>query len=152
MKKKVIKRALLGAPIGLAITMIITILISYCVNDSRFYFAPPALAADCGGEVNAVLLVTVLSFLSGAAFAGASVIWEVEKWSMLRQTVTHLLVCSVLTFPIAYAARWMDHTVSGVLSYIAIFLAIYATIWISTMLSYRKNLKKINSSIKKRGE
>lgn len=149
MKKKVLQRALFGAPIGLAISMVISIIISYCLGDGKFYFVPPALISDCGNEINAVLLETLLSFLYGAAFAGASVIWEVDNWSILRQTVTHLLVCSVFTFPIAFAGRWMDHTVSGVISYIVIFIAIYVSIWVSIMLSYKRRLKSINNSIKK---
>lgn len=149
MKKKVLQRTLIGVPIGLTVSMVIAIIISYCVGDGKFYFVTPALISDCGNEINAVLLVTILSLLMGAAFGGASVIWENENWSILRQTVTHLLVCSVFTFPIAFAARWMDHTVWGVLSYIFIFIAIYASIWLSQMMSYKRRLKSINNSIKK---
>lgn len=33
---------------------------------------------------------------------GGSVIWEIENWSILRQSVTHLIICSVTMFPVAY--------------------------------------------------
>ena len=117
MKKKVILRCLLGAPIGLAISYLITVMISLAVADGSFYPVVPELIQDCGSEINAVLLQMVCSLLYGAAWAGASVIWEMESWSLLRMTVTHLAVCSLATFPIAYFMRWMAHDVSGILLY-----------------------------------
>ena len=54
MKKELIKRCLLGAPLGLAISTVITILISLIVGDGRYYAVVPQLvrrerdAADSG--------------------------------------------------------------------------------------------------------
>ena len=105
MKKKVIIRCLIGAPIGLALSTIITIAISLTLGDGHYYAVVPELIADCGTEINAVLLQAICSLLYGAAWAGASLIWEIDDWSILRQTVTHLIVCSLCTFPIAYFMR-----------------------------------------------
>ena len=90
MKKQVILRGLFGAPIGLFITTAIAIGISYSVGNGNFYPVAPALAEHCGSELNAVFFQTVMSLLYGAVFGGASAIWEMERWSLLRQTVTHL--------------------------------------------------------------
>ena len=46
MKKKVIVRCLIGAPIGLALSTMITIAISLTVGDGRFYAVVPELIAD----------------------------------------------------------------------------------------------------------
>lgn len=56
-------RCLIGAPIGLALSTIITIAISLTVGDGRFYAVVSELIADCGTEINAVLLQTVCSLL-----------------------------------------------------------------------------------------
>ena len=71
MKKKILLRCLLGAPLGLAISTIITIFISYAMGDGSYYAVVPELVRDCGSEINAVALQAVCSLLYGAAWAGA---------------------------------------------------------------------------------
>ena len=147
MKKKVAIRCLIGAPIGVAINTIITIAISLIVGDGRFYAVVPELIADCGTEINAVLLQTICSLLYGAAWAGASIIWEVDNWSILRQTTTHLIICSLCTFPIAYFMRWMNHSILGILSFRAkkdaVFITISEDLIIAQKLIKRKSIFKI---------
>ena len=73
MKKEILKRSLFGAPLGIAIGVIITIIISLTVGDGRYYAVVPELVNDMGSEINAVILQTVLCIVYGAAWAGASV-------------------------------------------------------------------------------
>ncbi len=150
-KRKALLRCLLGAPLGLAISVTITIIISLVVNDGAYHAVVPELIEDCGSEINAVVLQAVLSLLYGAAWAGASLVWEKENWSILRQTLTHLVVCSLATFPVAYFARWMPHNAKGALLYFAIFFAIYLVIWLSQYSSLKKRVKQINERIDKGG-
>lgn len=147
MKKKIIIRCLLGAPLGLAISTIITILISLCVGDGNYYPIVPELIQDYGTELNAVLLQSIFSLIYGAAWAGASVIWEIDNWSILRQTVTHLVICSIATFPIAYLMRWMKHSFSGAIMYFAIFFAIYLFIWCSQYFAMKKRIDSLNKKV-----
>jgi ABC-type antimicrobial peptide transport system permease subunit len=149
MKKKVATRCLIGALIGLAISNLIAIVISLIVGDGRFYAVVPELIADCGTEINAVLLQTICSLLYGAAWAGASIVWEVDNWSILRQTITHLIICSLCTFPIAYFMRWMNHSVFGTLSYFGSFFAIYFIIWMSQYIAIKKRIQQINNEVQK---
>lgn len=147
MKKKILLRCLLGAPLGLAISTIITIFISYAMGDGSYYAVVPELVRDCGSEINAVALQAVCSLLYGAAWAGASLIWEADGWSLLKMTVTHLLICSLATFPVAYLMRWMDHSLSGIALYFGIFLAIYAVIWITQYSAMKRKIDELNSSL-----
>lgn len=151
MKRKIFIRCLIGAPMGLALSTAITIAISLAAGDGQFYPVVPQLAQDCGGELNAVVLQAVCSLVYGAAWAGASAIWSAERWSILRQTVTHLAVCSLATFPIAYLTRWMEHTPAGILSYFGIFFGIYFFIWLSLYLSQKKRVQQINQKLKQQG-
>ncbi len=152
MLKKVLLRCLFGAPIGLAIGTVITIIISLTVGDGTYYAVVPELIADCGSEINAVVFQSVLSLIYGAAWAGASVIWENERWSILKQTVIHLIICSAATFPIAYFARWMPHNANGVLLYFGIFVVIYIVIWFSQYSSMKKKVQQINERLNKKSE
>lgn len=151
MKKKLIGRCLLGGPLGLALSTAITILISLAVNDGNYYPVVPEFALACGGELNAVVLQALCSLLYGAAWAGASLIWEAE-WSLLRQTATHLAVCSLATFPAAYFMRWMAHSVAGVLTYFGIFFGIYLVIWISLYQTIKRRVRQINAGLRRNGE
>jgi len=147
--KKLLKRCLLGAPLGLAISTVITIVISICVGDGMYYAVVPELIADSGSEINAVVIQAVLSLVYGAAWAGASIVWETDGWSLLKQTVVHLLVCSAATFPIAYFARWMPHNAKGIALYFGIFVAIYLVVWLSQYSAMKKRVKQINEKLQK---
>ena len=147
MKKKLLLLCGVGAALGVTLSLLITILISLTVGDGRFYAVVPELVADCGGELNAVILQTALSMLYGAAWAGAALIWKQEQWSLARQTVTHLLVCSLATFPVAWLCRWMRHDAAGAALYFGIFFAIYALIWLGQYLGIRRRVREMNREI-----
>ena len=145
--KKAGLRALVGAPIGLAYSTIITIIISLFQGDGKYYAVVPEMIADIGSESMAVLIQALCSMLYGAAFAGASVVWDTD-WSLAKMTTVHFLICSAATFPIAYLIRWMEHTPGGVLKYFGIFLAVYIAIWIGQYLRMKKNVDAINRKMK----
>lgn len=149
MKKKAFLRALIGAPIGLTISVVITILVSVSIGDGKFYPVQPELTTLCGGELTAVALQTAASLLYGAVWAAASVIWETD-WSLLRQTLTHLLTCSLSALPIAYLMYWMPHNVRGILLYFGIFLGIYAGIWASQFFAARARVRELNEKLHKK--
>jgi hypothetical protein len=148
MKKQLFLRMLFGAPIGLASSTMITIVISLILGDGTYYAVVPSLVRDMGSEINAVILQAVLSMLYGAAWAGASVIWSMEKWSILKMTLVHLAVTSLATLPVAYFAQWMPHSVSGVLIYFGIFFAIYLGVWLSQYAVMKKRVNELNRKIR----
>ena len=145
--KKAGLRALVGAPVGLAYTTVITIIISLAMGDGQYYPVVPELTADIGSETIAVLIQALCSLLFGAAFAGASVVWDTD-WSLTKMTAVHFLICSAATFPIAYLIRWMGHTPAGILKYFGIFLAVYIAIWIGAYLRMKRNVNAINKKVK----
>ena len=154
MKKKVIKRCLFGAPIGLLISHIILLITSIFLSvatkkyEGDFLPAPWSLIELCGSELNAVIIQTICSLIFGAAFGGASVIWEIENWSLLKQTVIHCIVISVSMLPIAYCMYWMPHSFWGIAGYIAIFFFIYFFIWFSQYFAMKKRIQEFNEKVK----
>lgn len=144
MKKKVLFRCVFGAFAGLTISTLITIAISCVVGDGNYYPVALGLIGECGSELNAMIVQTVCSMVYGAAWAGASLVWEVDGWSLLRQTVTHLLICSLSALPIAYFLHWMPRTLGGIATYFAIFFGIYLGIWISQYGSMKARVRKMN--------
>ena len=149
MKKKIIMRGLLGLPTGIAIGFVITLIISACIGNGSFYPVTPELIDTMGNELNAVILQTVLCAVMGVGFAAASVIWELDSWSLAKQSGIYFAIISVIMLPIAYVTNWMKHTALGVLSYVAIFVAIFIVVWLSQYLLWKRKIKKMNALVSK---
>ena len=107
MKNQIIKRGLVGFPVGIAIGFVITLIISACIRDGSYYPVTPELIGSMGNELNAVILQTVLCGIMGSGFAMASVIWELDSWSLAKQSGIYFLIACIIMFPIAYIANWM---------------------------------------------
>ena len=147
MKKKIFYRALIGFPIGICIGNVIMIVIS--LGWANGYYSPcvPDLITAMGNEINAVIIQTVLCGLLGSGFSVSSVIWEIEDWSIVKQTGIYFLIISVIMLPIAYFMYWMEHSVTGFLSYFGIFILIFAVIWIVQFIIGKKNIKRMNEKL-----
>ena len=151
MQRKLILRGLFGFPVGVAIGFVITIIISVCVGDGSFYPVTPELIVTMGNELNAVILQTVLCGIMGAGFAMASVIWEMDSWSLAKQSGIYFSVACIVMLPIAYVTNWMKHTVGGILAYVGIFVVIFLVVWLIQYSAWKRKIKKMNDSIKKSG-
>lgn len=147
MKKKILSRSLVGAPIGLTICTLITIIFSLIYGNGEYFPTPHELIAACGSELKAVLLQTVFGMIYGAVWGGASVIWEMENWSLMKMTLCHLAVCSIASFPIAWILQWMPHSLLGAGIFFGIFFAIYAAIWCFQYAVSKRQIEQINSKL-----
>ena len=144
MKKKIIKRSLLGFPLGITMGYLITILIS--LGWANGYYSPcvPELISLMGNEINAVILQTILCGILGVGFAASSVIWKMDSWSIVKQTGIYFSIISVIMLPIAYFVCWMEHSVVGFLIYFGIFALIFVVIYIIRLFSSIFNIPKSN--------
>ena len=149
MKKQILSRGLVGFPVGIAIWFVITLIISAYIGDGSYYPVTPELIGSMGNELNAVILQTVLCGIMGSGFAMASVIWELDSWSLAKQSGIYFLIACIIMFPIAYIANWMKHSVTGVLSYVGIFVVIFVIVWIAQYLSWKRKIKRMNDCFKK---
>ena len=147
MKKKIVLRSILGFPIGIAIGYLITIFIS--LGWANGYYSPcvPELISAMGNEINAVVLQALLCGLLGTGFAASSVIWEIEKWGIIKQTGIYFIIISVIMLPIAYFAYWMGHSIVGLFSYFGIFVLIFAFIWIIQFVIGKHNVRRMNENL-----
>lgn len=144
MKKKIWLRGLLGFPLGIAVGHVISLIISLGWGEGAFLPCVPELIRWMGSEAGAVAFQTALCGLLGAVCGGASVIWEMENWSIVQQTGIYFAVLSAGMLPIAYLTHWMEHTAAGILSYFLIFLLIFAGMWLLQYGIWRIKIKKLN--------
>ena len=147
MKKELVSRIVGGLLGGIVICYLITIGISISLGDGNFYPCVPSLVKRFGNEITAVIVQTILSALLGAGFAGGSLIWEKDDWSILKQTSIYFAIVTVLMMTVAYVCEWMEHSVKGVLCCFAIFFAIFIIVWLIQFVIWKRRISKINSKI-----
>lgn len=147
MKKKIILRCISGFPIGLSIGYLITIVISLIWADGYYASCVPELAERMGSEIGAVTLQALLCSILGMGFGGCSVIWEIESWGIAKQTGIYFLIVSLIMMPIAYVTYWMEHSIQGIVSYFAIFILIFAIVWVIQYSRAKHNVRQMNKKM-----
>ena len=148
MKKKILFRSFFGAPIGVTISLIITVIFSLCTGHGEYYPAPHELVDWCGGnETTAVIVQMICSMIVGAVCGGASVIWEIEKWNLLKQTLINFAVIAVPFFGLGYIMNWMPHHIYGALGYVGGFAGGYVVMLCAIYFSIKSKLKTMNKQL-----
>lgn len=134
--KKFIIRGLIGIPIGVFINQLVYLIMA--INNDIV-------------SISSSVIITqfFVSVLCGFYLAGVSVVFDIEEWSMLRQTITHS-IAMLPYFPIAYYAGWMPKSDIGITLFIANYFVVYVIIWISFKKYWEKKAKEINLELKKR--
>lgn len=149
MKRKALIRGLLGFPEGIAIGMGITILISLAIRDGSYHPCVPSFVSVAGSEIAAVIIQTLLCGLLGSVYAAASVVWDVDSWSIARQSGVFFAVAAVAMMSIGYILHWMDHSASGILSFFLVFFAVFVVIWLAMYLVWRRKIRELNRDVEK---
>jgi len=150
MKKKIFFRILSGFFIGLSIGYLITIILSLIWGKGYYSPCVPELIGITGSEIKAVLLQAFLCGILGYGFGACSIIWEIEKWGIVKQTGIYFLITSVIMMPIAYITYWMEHSIKGMISYFGMFALIFAAIWVVQYIKAKHNVKRMNKVLSER--
>lgn len=137
----------MGLPWGVTIALVIALSISAAVGDGIFSFAAPELVSRMGSALNAAVLQTALSALLGSLWGAASVIWDMECWSLLKQSVLFYAIGLGGTLVVEYLCAWMDFDWASLLSFLAIFSAIFAFIWVVLYNRFRVRIRQMNDHL-----
>ena len=145
--KKIVSRVLYSFPIGISCSVGISLLLSLIFGEGKYYpFASP-LVSFTGSEVKAMLMQTILSGILGSVFGGMSFIWEIERWSILKQTAVYFLSVSIPMMGISYLLYWMEHSLSGFLLYFLIFVMVFFVVWLFNFAIYWFKVRRINQEL-----
>lgn len=145
--KKIVSRVLYSFPIGISCSVGISLLLSLIFGEGKYYpFASP-LVLFTGSEVKAMLMQTILSGILGSVFGGMSFIWEIERWSILKQTAVYFLSVSIPMMGISYLLYWMEHSLSGFLLYFLIFVMVFIVVWFFNLAVYWFKLRRMNRDL-----
>ena len=151
MRKQALLRAAVGFPTGIAIGQAICVLLSLFWGQGRYLACMPQLIEALGDEARAVAVQTLVCGVIGSACAAGSIIWQLERWSLLRQTIVSFALLSGAMLPAAYLMGWMEHTFAGVATYAGVFAGIFAAVWVVQFFLSRRAVKAINRRLRRAG-
>ena len=146
-KKAVAKRAILGFIYGVFIGQTILIIESLFMRDGNFYPTTQALVNLAGSKIGAVIIQYFLTGIIGLTFATTTVIFEMDNWSLLRQTITHFIITSIVMYIAGFLCGWFPHTVGSTLAWFGVFVVVYLIFWICFSLYYKNKVKKMNEAL-----
>ena len=149
MLKKILSRALTSALVCMLINQLVGVARSMATGDGRYSPITPAFAARFDSGATAAIVQLALIGLVGATFAACSVIFEVERWSFLKQGLIHMAITSGVGIPICLYC-WFPESRTGALILTASWLGTYAATWLSQYLIYRHQVKALDKRIKEK--
>ena len=145
--KKIVSRVLYSFPIGIFCSVGISLFLSLLFGEGKYYPFAASLVFFTGSEVKAMLLQTMLSGILGSVFGGMSFIWEIERWSILKQTAVYFLSVSIPMMGISYLLYWMEHSLNGFLLYFLIFVMVFFVVWLFNFAIYWFKVRRINQEL-----
>lgn len=86
----------------------------------------------------------------GFAFASGSAIFEVERWSMAKQTVMHFILLVIVYFPCAIIGGWIEPSLLSIVISLFSFIFIYALIWFVQYYSWKRRILKLNKRLQEK--
>lgn len=141
--KKALLRGFLGMPLGVFIST--TIGVIYSLTYQQLMVTPPV--DGTATQLEAYVIQYVMSMIIGFVFAFGSAIFEVDEWSLAKQTALHFLLTSIVFFPCSIMARWVEPNALSIIAYFLIFIAIYLIIWFSQYNSLKRKIAKLNEKL-----
>ncbi len=116
-----------------------------------------ALMLIVGAEGQLVMTLDSLSFhyfmamFVGFYMGAVSVVYDVEEWSLLRQTITHgILILPYI--PLAFSIGWAPPTLVGRLLFILMYIVVYGIIWFCIKTYWRRRARELNDELRKLSE
>lgn len=145
--KKILSRAVLSFFTGASICFFISMIIQGCISLEMDY---PVLDEFAAFFPTRAIAYTVQIFLMGvisATFAACSIIFELERWSFLKQGVVHFIITTCVWFPIITWCFGLLRYNSTVISTFLSFLVTYVILWVAGYLSCRSHIAEINRKL-----
>ena len=147
LKKEAVKRAIMGFIYGVFIGQTILILESLMARDGNFYPVAASLVNLAGTKIGAVIIQYFLTGIIGTTFAATTVLFEIDSWSLLKQTIIHFIITSIVMYTAGFLCGWFPHKLSSTLIWFGIFIVIYVIFWISFSSYYKSKVKKMNEAL-----
>lgn len=88
------------------------------------------------------------TMFAGWFFSASGLYFEIRSLSLFKQTILHFITVTILYFILAFGIGWFPIDPKSVFTAVALFLILYAVIWISFYLYFRNQSKRLNEDLK----
>lgn len=146
MLKKSLLRGLSSYFICVTVTVIGSLISVLCGSPQA---CVPAFVERIGNELVATLLQPLLIGWIGFAFGAGSVLFEIERWSLLRQGAAHLSITAAVWI-IVELICFAPITPPVVISFFFSAAGTYTVTWGIQYLLWRSQVRKLNEKIHER--
>nr|WP_289039556.1 DUF3021 domain-containing protein [uncultured Allobacillus sp.] len=89
------------------------------------------------------------SLIMGIYFGSASLIFDNEKWSPLKQTMIHFFLSVTVWLPLALLLGWVPVGIIPIVIGLVSFVIIYTVFWFVLQSYFSKVEKDLNEQIKR---
>ncbi len=143
MLKKALLRGVRGYCITATVTTLVGLITGLC---GAKHACMPDFIARVGSEAIAVHLQTLLMSLIGFAFGAGSVLFEIERWSFLKQGAAHLAITAAVWVFVELFC-FSPITPPVVLSFALSAAGTYAITWGIQYFVWRSRVRQLNAKI-----
>ncbi|MFD3450365.1 DUF3021 domain-containing protein [Microbacteriaceae bacterium 4G12] len=147
--KNLFSRVIGGFVIGVIIGQIVQILISLKLGHGEYMPVVDQFRYFFVSEVAAVVVQILLTGIIGVTFATSSLVFDIVKWSLLKQYIVHFCITALVWVPIVMLL-WMPKTLISTLIFFSSFLGTYIVTWVIQYMISRNDIKQINAAIQSR--
>lgn len=145
--KNVMSRVVGGFVIGVIIGQIVQILISLQFGQGNYMPVVDHFRSFFVSEMTAVIVQILLTGIIGITFATSSLVFDIVKWSLLKQYLVHFCLTALVWIPIVMLL-WMPKTSISTLIFFINFLGTYVITWVIQYTISKNDIKQINAAIK----
>lgn len=147
MVKRVLGRVGKGFIIGVFLGQVTQIIISLFLGKGAYIPVSDKFIEFFDTELTAVLTQFILTGFIGVALALGSFIFEIDRWGLMKQYMTHFLTTGAVWLTVVILC-WLPQSPMGWIILLANFAGVYViTYWIQLSIS-RKEIERINAVLK----
>lgn len=144
--KNLLSRIVGGFVIGVIIGQIVQILISLKLGQGEYMPVVEHFRSFFVSEMTAVIVQILLTGIIGVTFATSSLVFDIVKWSPLKQYIIHFCITALVWVPIV-TLLWMPKTFISTLIFFISFLGTYIVTWVIQYMISKNDIKQINAAI-----
>ena len=131
---------------GFAVTVAAALAIQILRANACRSLVTDGFAARFASREAAALAQLGLIGLIGAAFSGAALVFEIERWSYLKQGAAHFLITAAVWVPVAWLC-WTPYSGPGLWFTIAGWTLTYSINWLVQYAIYKRRIRELNRRI-----
>lgn len=120
------------------------------INQALFAIMTSFFGLEGSIEFNALAQQFIISALFGFYAIAISIVFEIDSWSLLRQTIVHFILLSVVYFPVAIYANWLPEYTVARIPFAVFYILVYIIVWFTFKAYWKKKAMEINVELELR--